>query len=677
MNSSVKCPICNQFVTILGINAHLDSNCQTNIVQADGTIKNIINNRDINNNELITNKFQKINSNHIYLGANSVEKRKTVQSTLFSNLSNRKRSNDNILNKTIPNHSLSNFKSTFNNSNKNVDNNDNNSSHTDKKIKIEEKTSLQEFDINKKYNNNFNSNRISSMNNNSKKQLPLAELVRPRTLNDYFGQEEIMGNNSILKALIMENRVPSLILWGPPGVGKTCLARIISNQYNSFYREISGTIHSLADLKKASEECANQLKLTGKKAILFIDEIHRFNKLQQDSLLSWVERGSFTLIGATTENPSFKLNKALLSRCRVFQLKKLSKNAIMSIIERAAKIKLELYNKTLIIKNNSESETNNIETTTDNYGSSPITDFKSSKEILETNKNVYVDKEVLELVAIMSDGDARNSLNIIDMALDLVLSDDSKNEITKDMIKMSFQKTHLLYDKNGEEHYDLISAFHKSIRGSDPDAALYWLGRMVYAGEDPLYIARRLIRVASEDVGLGDNYALTLAVSCYQACQFIGMPECDVVLAHTAVYMARAKKSVEVYKALGMVKDVIKQEIAYPVPMHIRNAPTELMENLGYGKGYKYNPDYEEPVEQEYFPKELKCRRYLGVFEEKRRKAYEEKKRKEKELSNNNGIDNDNSTTVSEIDNDDSTTISKVTIDSNNDNNDDNSDELI
>jgi len=220
MNSSVKCPICNQFVTILGINAHLDSNCQTNIVQADGTIKNIINNRDINNNELITNKFQKINSNHIYLGANSVEKRKTVQSTLFSNLSNRKRSNDNILNKTIPNHSLSNFKSTFNNSNKNVDNNDNNSSHTDKKIKIEEKTSLQEFDINKKYNNNFNSNRISSMNNNSKKQLPLAELVRPRTLNDYFGQEEIMGNNSILKALIMENRVPSLILWGPPGVGK-------------------------------------------------------------------------------------------------------------------------------------------------------------------------------------------------------------------------------------------------------------------------------------------------------------------------------------------------------------------------------------------------------------------------------------------------------------------------
>ncbi|OUM69067.1 hypothetical protein PIROE2DRAFT_27613, partial [Piromyces sp. E2] len=243
--------------------------------------------------------------------------------------------------------------------------------------------------------------------------------VRPKNLEEYFGQEELMGNNSVLKTLIKENRVPSMILWGPPGVGKTCLARIISHQYNTFFREISGTIHSLSDLKKAAEECASQLKLSGKKAILFIDEIHRFNRLQQDSLLSWVERGAFTLIGATTENPSFKLNSALLSRCRVFQLKKLSKEAILSIIKRAAKIKLELYDKIFKVKNDNES-----------------TSIKN--------------KEVLELIAIMSDGDARNSLNILDMAIDLVLSNDSNKEITKDMIKMSFQKTHLLYDKNGE-----------------------------------------------------------------------------------------------------------------------------------------------------------------------------------------------------------------------------------
>jgi putative ATPase len=671
-NNSVKCPICNKYVTISGINAHLDSNCQYNIVQMDGTVKNIVNDNTVNGQIPITDKFQKITSNHIYIGANSVEKKKTVQSTLFSKVTNNKRTNDSILNKKIPNHSLSNFKSTFNsnhNNNNNINSSNNNSNNNinnsnlyrqNKKIKIEENspTSLK-LDINKKYDNRSITNPIKKEN---KKQLPLAELVRPKTLEDYFGQEELMGKNSILKTLIKENRVPSMSLWGPPGVGKTCLARIISNQYNTFFREISGTIHSLTDLKKAAEECANQLKLTGKKAILFIDEIHRFNRLQQDSLLSWVERGSFTLIGATTENPSFKLNSALLSRCRVFQLKKLSKNAILSIVERAAKIKLELYDKILKVRNDSESKTEK-STTKD---SALKSNFFSSKEVYQENKYIYVDKEVLELIAIMSDGDARNSLNILDMTLDLVLSDDSNKEITKNMIKMSFQKTHLLYDKNGEQHYDLISAFHKSIRGSDPDATLYWLGRMVYAGEDPLYIARRLIRIASEDVGFGDNYALTLAVSCYQACQFIGMPECDVILAHTAVYMARAKKSVEVYKALGMVRDVIKQEIAYPVPMHIRNAPTMLMEELGYGKGYKYNPDYEEPVEQEYLPKELKCRKYLGVFEEKRRNAYLERKRKEQEIQ-----DDENEKEMQNDKNEDQNEDSKIIISDNETNNDD------
>jgi len=450
-------------------------------------------------------------------------------------------------------------------------------------------------------------------------------------------------------------------------------------------------------MKKASEECANHLKLTGQKAILIIDEIHRFNKLQQDSLLPWVERGSFILIGATTENPSFKLNSALLSRCRVFQLKKLSQQAIVAIIQRAAKIKLELYNKNLIVKNDSESKTDSepelnlesklesksklkselesksysesniaVETTTTNTNINDTNDIKETSTTETTNitdsnitndcnNNIYVDKEVLELLAVMSDGDARNALNIVDMTLNSILSNNSKNEITKDMIKMSFQKTQLLYDKDGEEHNNLISAFHESIRGSDADATLYWLGRMIYAGEDPLYIARRLIRVASEDIGFADSYALTLAVSCYQACQFIGMPECDVVLAHTSVYMARAKKSVEVFKALSMVKEVMQNEINYSVPMHLRCAPTQLMKDLGYGEGLLYVPDYEEPVEQEYLPKELKCRRYLGVFEENRRKAYEEKKRLEQEQEqeqnrkkeknlNSDKIDNGNTT---------------------------------
>ncbi|ORY19091.1 P-loop containing nucleoside triphosphate hydrolase protein [Neocallimastix californiae] len=556
-NIRIKCPICKQFITEEGIKAHLESNCQYNIVKMDGTVISLVkdgDNRNVNSNGdvLITSKFQKNNSNHIYLSPKSVERKKTVQSTLFGNF----------------------------------------------------KRKSNKYDSQTKSNN-------SSVANKDKKRLSLAELVRPKTLKDYFGQEELIGEKSILKTLIMENRIPSLILWGPPGVGKTCLARVIANHYKTFYKEIRGALHSFQELKNASEECANYLKITGKKAILFIDEIHKYNKLQQDSLLSLVENGSFILIGATTENPSFKLNSALLSRCRVFQLKKLNKITMMSIVERAAKIKLELFGKTLQIKENSDRNIMNIK---DGNSNSSNNDFKPSKELYKEKNVIYMDKEIIELIANLSDGDARHSLNILDTSINFILSDNSKNEITKEIIKMSFQKAHYLYDKNREEHYDLICAFHKSIRGGDENATLYWLGRMIYRGEDPLYIARRLIRIASEDIGFGDNYALTLATSCYQACQFIGMPECDVILAHTAVYMSRAPKSVEVYKALAMVKDVIQQEIEYPVPIHLRNTQTSLMEKLDYGESYKYNPDYEEPVEQEYLPKELKCRRYLGLF---------------------------------------------------------------
>lgn len=393
---------------------------------------------------------------------------------------------------------------------------------------------------------------------------PLADRMRPEKLEDFLGQEEIIGNDKLLKKAIELDQLPSMIFWGPPGSGKTTLAYIIAKKTKSDFKKISAVDTGLKELREIVE-IAKQNERLGRKTILFIDEIHRWNKKQQDALLPDVERGLIILIGATTENPSFEVVGALLSRCRVFVLKQLTKEHLIKIINKA-------------IKNKEKG----------------LGYFK-----------LKVDKKVIEVLAQMSNGDARTALNVLEYASSI-----SKN-INLDIIKEAFQKSHLLYDKNGEEHYNIISALHKSMRGSNANAAIYWLCRMLEGGEEPLYIARRLIRFASEDVGLSNSRALEQAVSAYQACHFIGMPECGVILAQVVVYMAKCKKSNELYVAYEKATQDVREFGNLPVPMHIRNAPTKLMKDLGYAKNYKYSPDFKYKEKQEYLPEKLKNKKYL------------------------------------------------------------------
>ncbi|RKP38937.1 DNA polymerase III, clamp loader complex, gamma/delta/delta subunit [Dimargaris cristalligena] len=402
---------------------------------------------------------------------------------------------------------------------------------------------------------------LARAKSNGSSQAPLAELMRPQTLDEIYGQDELVGPQGILRTLITQRgRIPSLILWGPPGTGKTTLARIMARSVQAYFRELSAVSQGLADVKKILEEAQQTTKYTRRPIVLFIDEIHRFNKAQQDFFLPFVERGTVTLIGATTENPSFKVNNALLSRTRVLVLKEICPEVMINILKRAAALK--------------------------EGGTS----------------HVPPPQETLNCIAQLSNGDARTAINTLDMALDI----QTGPELTVQDVKNALQRTHLFYDRDGDEHYNIISAFHKSIRGSDANATLYWLGRMLVGGEDPLYVARRMIRIASEDVGLADPQALPIAVAAYQSAQFIGMPECDTVLAEVAVYLARAPKSVEVYAAYKRVKEAIASEgQTQQVPLHLRNAPTRLMADLGYAKDYKYNPDYEGPVQQDYLPPEL------------------------------------------------------------------------
>ena len=393
---------------------------------------------------------------------------------------------------------------------------------------------------------------------------PLAERMRPNDLNDFLGQDELVGEGKLLNQAIALDKVPSMILWGPPGSGKTTLAYIIAQKTKSEFKQISAVSSGLKDLREILAEAEMNQRL-GRKTILFVDEIHRWNKSQQDALLPHIEKGTITLIGATTENPSFEVIGPLLSRCRVFVLKPLSKNHLVKILKRALE----------------------------------------DKENGLGKLKIKIEDEVIDLIAEMSNGDARVALNVLEYASSL------SHYITKSIVKEAFQKSSLFYDKDGEEHYNIISALHKSMRGSDADAALYWLARMLEAGEDPLYIARRLIRFASEDVGLANSQALEQAVSAYQACHFIGMPECNVILAQAVVYLSKCKKSNDLYMAYEKAAADVKKYGNLPVPLHLRNAPTELMKNLGYGKDYKYSPNYNYKEEQEYLPPELKGKKYL------------------------------------------------------------------
>jgi len=393
---------------------------------------------------------------------------------------------------------------------------------------------------------------------------PLADRLRPLSLEDFFGQEKVIGAGTILRQAIMADKLPSLIFWGPPGTGKTTLASIIARETKSEFLRLSAVTSGMKELREViSEAKANEIE--SKKTILFIDEIHRWNKSQQDALLPHIENGLIVLIGATTENPSFEVRNALLSRCRVFVLESLSQENLVRLIDRA------------------------------------LSDTENGLGKL----NIEMDAEARMMLAQMSNGDARTVLNILEFASSI------NKQISTAIIKQAFQKSHLLYDKNGEEHYNIISALHKSMRGSDENAALYWLARMLEAGEEPLYIARRLVRFASEDIGLANSRALEQAVATYQACHFMGMPECNVVLAQAVVYMAKCTKSNSLYAGYNRAAADVREYGALPVPMHIRNAPTKLMKDLGYGKDYKYSPDHGYGEEQEYLPEKLRGRKYL------------------------------------------------------------------
>ncbi len=384
---------------------------------------------------------------------------------------------------------------------------------------------------------------------------PLADRMRPRNFEEFLGQEDLTGAGRILRRMAEQRQLRSVIFWGPPGTGKTTLARLLASAAEAHFIPYSAVTAGIKEIKTVMIEAQRQRKYYGRQTVLFVDEIHRFNKAQQDAFLPYVESGDIILLGATTENPSFEINSALLSRTKVVVLYILTPEHIREIVIRA---------------------------------------LKDSERGLG-DSGLKLPDESLEVLVRLADGDARAALNLLELAADIAGARDTK-EIGPQELEQAFQRKVLLYDKKGEEHYNIISALHKSLRNSDPDAGLYWLARMLEAGEDPLYIARRLVRFASEDVGMADPQALVVAMAAQQATHFIGMPEANTALAQAVVYLATAPKSNAVYDGYTRAADAVHQKPDEPVPLHIRNAPTPLMKNLGYGKGYQYAHNFEDAI---------------------------------------------------------------------------------
>ncbi|KAI0633589.1 P-loop containing nucleoside triphosphate hydrolase protein [Trametes polyzona] len=485
---------------------------------------------------------------------------------------------------------------------------------------------------------------------------PLAERLRPQSLEEFVGQPQLTEPGSLLMSQLDRGATGSIIFWGPPGCGKTTLARLLAKRTNAVFKELSATDSGIADVRAVVEEAKNLLALTGRRTILFLDEVHRFNKAQQDIFLPFLEQGHLQLIGATTENPSFRLTSALLSRCRVFVLERLTDDDIRKIVTQA----VERVSKTNEAKEAAPHPAQRGEVHIVDDGSSdvassqpdieePLTQVPQSSPPQASHPESSVTPsstqsapafpaypqltpKVLNTLVSLSAGDARTALSL----LELVLSASSSSDEAK-LLNSLRRSVSTAYDRSGDARYDMISALHKSVRGSKGSAALYWLARMLGAGEDPLYIARRMVVCASEDIGLADSHALPLAMATYQACQVIGMPECRINLAHLVSYLAEAPKSTRAYEGYKRAEEAAKLDMTLPVPLMVRNAPTGLMQNLGYGHGYRYNPEFAHPVTNDYLPIQFRDEEFLLKEGDMRDKVWDEDALREWEFKENGG----------------------------------------